>query len=99
MDKERKRHNELVAEAKEKNNDRTEEEKKIFWGESRGGMSEEMVYKREGGGSRESSMGVKNMRLKMMYTNIDRVTLNRLEVEDYMKEMKPAIVCLAEKKN
>ena len=64
--------------------------RKRYFGESRGGTSEEMVYKREGGGSRESSMGVKNMRLKMMYTNIDRVTLSRLEVEDYMKEMRPA---------
>ena len=33
-----------------------------------------------------------------MYTNIDGVMSSRLELEDYLKEVKPSIVCLAETK-
>ena len=55
-----------------------------------------MVHKKEGGRGDRGSDGRK--RLKLMYTNIDGVLSSRLELEDYLKEEKPEIVCLTETK-
>ena len=78
--------NALWTEAKAKNEERTETEKKVLL-ESNGHENKEMVYKIQGGGRRK---------LKVTYTNVNGLSTASTELNDYLKRNKPDIMGLTE---
>ena len=81
----------LKIEAKEKNEKRTEIEKKIFYWRVLD-ETKEVVPTEEGRGRGRSK------KLRVTDTNIDGMLSSMLEVRDYLKEKKPDVMCIVETK-
>ena len=82
----------LRSEAKERNEKRTEIEKKHFLLEGSGYETKEVVPTEERGGRGGGR------KLRVTYTFIDGLLSSMLEVRDYLKEKKPDVMCIVETK-
>lgn len=62
------------------------------------GPSQKVVHKREDKEERKLEKIDKSKCLRVMYTNVDGLITSKLELQDFIKEKEPMIVCLTETK-
>ena len=70
-----------------------------------GHETEEMVYSGEGRGGRETTTAAargtsdeRSNKLKITYTNVDRLLSSMLEIKDYLNIHKPDVFCMMKTK-